>query len=76
MVARELWQITTHDPRAEPEGEVWLSAIIPMATMNQLIYIPPLIGQWFLSMETSLSIETNSTLKVTRQRIIQLKKIN
>jgi hypothetical protein len=28
-----------------------------MATVHQVIYIPPLIGQWLLSMETSLSIE-------------------
>ena len=31
---------------------------IPMATVHQLIYIPPLIGQWLLSIETSLSIAT------------------
>ena len=41
---------------AEPEGEAWLSTKIPMATVHQLIYIPSLISQWLLS------IETNSTL--------------
>ena len=59
-------------PKGEPKGVAWLSAIIPMATVHQLIYIPPLIGQWLLSMERNCSIETNSTLILTRQRIIHL----
>ena len=41
------------NPRAEPEGEVWLSTIIPMTTVHQLIYILPLIGQWLLTVETN-----------------------
>ena len=32
------------NPRAEPKGEVWLSAIILMAAMHQQIYISLLIG--------------------------------
>ena len=41
------------NPRAEPKGEAWFSAIIPMATVHQLFYIPPLIGQWLLSIATN-----------------------
>ena len=37
----------------EPEGEAWLSTIIPMAAVHQLLYIPPPIGQWFLSTATN-----------------------
>ena len=51
--------------RAEPEGEAWLSTIIPMATVHQLIYILPLIGQWLLSIETE-SIETSNKATVTK----------
>ena len=39
--------------RSEPEGEAWLSTLIPMVTVHQLIYILPLIGQWLLSIETN-----------------------
>ena len=57
--------------RAEPEGEAWLSAY-PMAMVHQLIYIPPLIGQW---LQTSRFIETNSTSTMTRRRIVQFKQL-
>ena len=48
--------------RVEPEGEAWLSTIIPMATMRQLIYIPPFIGQWLLSIETNRLHSNNTKL--------------
>ena len=55
MVAKEFNTVDNHPiHEVEPEGEAWLSTIIPMATMHQLIYIPPLIGQWLLSTETRL----------------------
>ena len=47
------------NPRVEPEGKAWLSTTIPIATVHQLIFIPPLIGQWFLSLEQTDSIEMN-----------------
>ena len=52
------------NPRAEPRGEAWLSTIIPMATMYQLICILPLIGQWFLSIETN-RLHRNNAKKQT-----------
>ena len=57
-----------------PEGEAWLSTIIPMATMHQLIYIPPLIGQWLLSIETRLFKHRNKfNFDNDKKKIIHLK---
>ena len=38
-------------PEGGAQGEAWLSTIIPMVTVHQLIYILPLIDQWLLSIE-------------------------
>ena len=54
------------NPRAEPESEVWLSIIVPMATVHQLFYIPPLIGQWLLSIETNRLHRNNTKLELSR----------
>ena len=60
------------NPRAEPEGEAWLSAIIPMATVHQLIYILPLIGQWLLSTETNRLHRNNVKQSDSDKKTIQL----
>ena len=41
------------DKHTRPEGKVWSSAIIPMASMPPNFYIPPLIGHWLLPCKQS-----------------------
>ena len=51
------------DNHPRPEDEAWLSTIIPMVTVHQLFNIPPLIGQWLLSIETNRVHRNNAKQK-------------
>ena len=51
--------------RAESEGEVWLSTVTPISWLPWINwFIPPLIDQWLLSIETIKPLYSNKPIQL------------